>query len=140
MASTSTINKKVTMRITVLIISNSYPNPYKSYAGKHVERHNILLQEAGLNIIVASPGDSRQGWFFSSLKYLLLLFKVFHHVLFSSFDLIHAHWELPSGLIGLFAATIRHKPFVLTSHGAFTNNYDDRPIWQQQLIRFTMKA
>jgi glycosyltransferase involved in cell wall biosynthesis len=36
-------------------------------------------------------------------------------------DLIHAHWVYPSGVAGVFAARMRRKPVVMTSHGGDLN-------------------
>jgi glycosyltransferase involved in cell wall biosynthesis len=35
-----------------------------------------------------------------------------------SFDVVHAHWIIPQGLVYLLASTGRRRPLVVTSHGA----------------------
>lgn len=35
----------------------------------------------------------------------------------NNIDVIHAHWWIPTGLIGVFVAKLMRKPLVITSHG-----------------------
>jgi len=43
------------------------------------------------------------------------------HRLASTFDVVHAHWVYPAGLVGAVAARRRHVPLVVTSHGGDLN-------------------
>jgi D-inositol-3-phosphate glycosyltransferase len=124
--------------MNVVVISNSYPNKHKSYAGKHVERHVALHREAGLSVRVLSPRESRQGAFWTTWKYLGLGLQVLWAALFTSFDVVHAHWVLPSGLYGAVLSMVRRKPLVVTSHGAFTNTFEDKNLLVRSFVRWVL--
>jgi glycosyltransferase involved in cell wall biosynthesis len=60
-------------------------------------------------------------------------------MLLSNFDLVHAHWELPSGIFGMILSKWQRKPFVLTSHGAFTDSFEVRPWIVRWLVRVILR-
>lgn len=124
----------------ILVITNGYPNRYKPYAGMYLKRHVQLHQESGLTVTVLSPGDSRHGIFRSSWKYTRLFLQTLKAWVWADFDLVHAHWELPAGLLGLIVSRLRRKPFVLTSHGAYTDNFASRPWGIRQLVRLVLRG
>jgi glycosyltransferase involved in cell wall biosynthesis len=53
-------------------------------------------------------------------------------------DLVHAHWALPAGLYGALLAAVRRKPLVVTSHGAFTNTFEQRNVIVRWLVRLVL--
>lgn len=121
----------------ILVITNSYPNLHKPHAGIYVQRHVQLHRAAGWSVRVLAPDDSRTGLLRNSWKYVKLLARVIVALAQADFDLIHAHWPVPAGLFGLLLSWARGKPFVLTSHGAFVDNYEAqrRPVrWLVRLV------
>jgi len=51
------------------------------------------------------------------------------------YDLVHAHWILPQGVVGLLAASVFRIPLVITAHG--TDAFSLReviPTWLKQLV------
>lgn len=110
--------------IHLVVVTNCYPNPYKVYACKFVQRHVEAHRARGVEVTVLTPGDSRQGWR-SLWKYVRLLGRVLYMVLFADYDIVHAHWPFPAGLYGYLLSKLRRKPFVVTSHGAFVDNIDE---------------
>ena len=124
----------------ILVVTNGYPNRYKPYAGMYLKRHVQLHREAGLEVTVLTHGDSRHGIFRSSRKYLYLLLRVLKAMLWSNFDLVHAHWVLPSGLLGTVVSRFKNVPLVITSHGAFTDAYSSHPWLIRQLVRFVLRS
>jgi glycosyltransferase involved in cell wall biosynthesis len=114
------------MQPRILVISNCYPNPYKAHACVFVKRHVLLHRRAGLNVQVLAVEDSRQGKYHSTRKYLRLLGAILVATLRGEYDLVHAHWPFPAAALALIPATIRRKPLVTTSHGAYVDSYQDR--------------
>ncbi len=98
----------------------------------------MIHREGGLNVRVISPGESRSGLFFTTWKYLWLSFLVLWTAVSEPIDLVHAHWVLPSGLFGAFLAAIRRSPFIVTSHGAFTNTFNQKNIVMRILVKWVL--
>jgi glycosyltransferase involved in cell wall biosynthesis len=53
-------------------------------------------------------------------------------------DLIHAHWVVPAGLIGLIAGTLLRKPVVVTAHGSDVLVVPDRSLLLRGLVKFVL--
>jgi glycosyltransferase involved in cell wall biosynthesis len=123
----------------ILVLTNGYPNPHKVYAGMYLKRHVQLHREAGFDVSVLSPFDSRKGLFHSSWKHLRYLLRVISAFFSTDFDLVHSHWILPSGLYGVFLSRIKQKPFVLTSHGDSLHRQDQLAWITTRLIRFVIR-
>ncbi len=94
-----------------------------------------MHQEAGLSLQVYSPGESRSGLYYTTWKYFKLGLMVLWAAVSKPIDLVHAHWVLPAGLYGAFLAAVRRKPFIITSHGAFTNTFEQRHPLIRRLVR-----
>lgn len=127
------------MQPRILVISNCYPNPYKAHACVFVKRHVLLHRRAGLNVQVLAVEDSRQGKYHSTRKYLRLLGAILIATLRGDYDLVHAHWPFPAATLALIPATIRRKPLVTTSHGAYVDSYHNRPGIIKWLIRVALR-
>jgi len=124
----------------ILVVSNSYPNRYKCYAGMHVKRQVLLHRESGLNVIVLAPHSSQRNLVHSTWKYVVLSLQVLHAMLLGRFDLVHAHWVMPAGLLGSLLSRSRHKPFVITSHGAFVDDFESQPWLIRCLVRAILRS
>ena len=66
------------------------------------------------------PNLKRSPWLWLQVPFFVLamthsLIRVTRH---AQIDLIHAHWLLPQGLVGVLAKYLRHIPLVTTAHGA----------------------
>ena len=62
------------------------------------------------------------------ILYYLSGFFITIYVLFKfKCNLIHVHWAIPTGLIGVFAGTLLKKPLVVTIHGSDFRMAMDRP-------------
>lgn len=124
----------------ILVVTNSYPNRYKPYAGWYVKQHVAFHREAGLDTDVLTTGDSRRGGFRSLWKYATLSLKVVEVLLLADFDLVHAHWVFPAGLYGVILSKLRRKPFVLTSHGMAIHNFDSQPRILQRIAQYVWRS
>lgn len=123
----------------ILVITNRYPTDDKPFAGKFVERHVELHRKAGHRIEVISTGDSRTGRFRSIYKYFHLAMDAVWQALFGQFELVHAHWPFPSGLFGWLISKTRRVPFLLTSHGAFVDDFETQPDFVKRLVRLVLR-
>jgi D-inositol-3-phosphate glycosyltransferase len=122
-------------RPKVLVVTNGYPNPYKPYAAMYLQRHVQLHREDGVDVMLLTTDDSRRGIIRSRIKYLGLVWRALYHLLFTDYDLVHAHWPIPSGIIGALLSGIRRKPFILTLHGAYSNDFETRSRLTQAIVR-----
>lgn len=136
------------MKNRILFLSNAYPDFDSSYRGTFVRKMATLLQTEGYQISVVTPKIYKRSHYFedhdgikvhrfpflSGNKLLIEYRKIpyFRMVLYyiSGFlfticvllrnkcDLIHAHWAIPTGLIGVLAGGLLRKTLVVTIHGS----------------------
>ena len=133
---------------SVLFLTNAYPDFDSSYRGHFIKRMANQLQAEGYQISVVTPKiytnsrhfEEQNGMgvyrfpFFSGNKlliehqkipYLRMLFyylsgflKTMYVTLKYRCDLIHVHWVIPTGLIGLVTGICLRKPYIVTIHGS----------------------
>ncbi len=136
------------MKKSVLFITNAYPDFESSSRGIFIKKMASLLQREGDEITILTPKifkkshntETQDGIkvyrfpFFAGdkllieykgvpyIKMMLYLFSGFFlscYLLFNHrFDLIHVHWVIPTGLIGIPVGSIFKKPVVITIHGS----------------------
>jgi len=136
------------MQRSALFLTNAYPDFSSSYRGVFIKKMASLLQEGGYQISVVTPkiyGDSpyfgeQDGLkvyrfpFLAGNKLLIEYEKVPYlkmilyylsglilttYVLFKNrCSLIHAHWAIPTGLIGALVGAVFRKPLIVTIHGS----------------------
>lgn len=132
----------------ILFLTNAYPDFETSYRGIFIKEMATLLRNEGYQIDVITPRiysrsplfEDREGIrvyrfpFFSGERLLiqyktipyfrLLLYFIsgfiltFFVILKSKSQLIHIHWAIPTGLIGVFVGTLLRKPVLVTIHGS----------------------
>ena len=66
------------------------------------------------------PNLSRSPWLWLQVPFyvLAMTYRLLRLLRQGRFDVLHAHWILPQGLIGVLAKTIHPIPLVTTAHGA----------------------
>jgi glycosyltransferase involved in cell wall biosynthesis len=66
------------------------------------------------------PNLSRSPWLWLQVPFyvLAMTYRLLRLLRQERFDLLHAHWIVPQGLIGVLAKTIHPIPLVATAHGA----------------------
>jgi glycosyltransferase involved in cell wall biosynthesis len=131
-----------------LFLTNTYPDFESSYRGVFIRKMVTLLQEEGFQISVVTPKiyegsrifEERDGIkvyrfpFFAQnrllieykkipylkmiLYYVTGFFFTLYAILKNKCDLIHAHWAIPTGVIGLAVGALLRKPLVVTIHGS----------------------
>jgi len=135
-------------RDSVLFLTNAYPDFESSYRGIFIKEMAILLKDEGYEISVVTPKiyggsqylEEQNGIrvyrfpFFARDKLLIehknipylrmILYYVtgFFLTIYAMFEnkcnLIHVHWAIPIGLIGILAGSLLKKPVIVTIHGS----------------------
>ncbi len=132
----------------ILFLTNAYPDFDTSYRGIFIKKMATLLKREGYQISVVTPKIYRKSPYledqegikvyrfpffarnkllieYERIPYLrmilyyisgffLTLYVLFRH----QCGLIHAHWAIPTGLIGILAGTLFKIPVVVTIHGS----------------------
>jgi len=134
--------------MNILFLSNAYPDFESSHHGIFIKKMATLLQKEGYEITVVTPKIYKKSKYFENqdgikvyrfpffarnkllieyerIPYLRMIlyyisgFFLTLYVLFSHrCGLIHAHWAIPTGLIGILVGTLFNKPVVVTIHGS----------------------
>lgn len=132
----------------ILFLTNTYPDFETSYRGIFVKKMATLLQKEGYQVLVVTPKiyyksnyyENQKGIiayrfpFFARNKLLIehkripFIRMILYYIsgfLVSMYvvkkhgcDLIHIHWAIPTGLIGVWVGTIIQKPILVTIHGS----------------------
>ena len=133
---------------SICFITNAYPDFNSSGRGMFIKQMALLLEESGYRISVVTPkiyekshfAEEQEGIriyrfpFFSGNRplieyekipylrmvfyymtgFFLTIYVVFKH----KCHLIHAHWAIPTGLIGVLVGSFLKTPLVVTIHGS----------------------
>ena len=135
-------------KISVCFLTNAYPDRPSSYRGIFIKRMATLLNEQGYQVTVVTPKiypdspctEEQDGIriyrfpFFAGgkllieyekvpygrmiLYYISGLFFALYAIGKNRCRLIHAHWAIPTGLLGAIAGQVLRKPLVVTVHGS----------------------
>ena len=123
-------------------MTNMYPSADDPAYGSFVARQQgRLTSEHGVSFKVISSvsrgGGSGGGG--SLGKYVGFLAKTLGATLAGGYDLVHAHYLLPTAAFALIPAALRGKPLVITAHG--TDIYTGRRrFWQGLISRAVRRA
>ena len=134
--------------MNILFLTNAYPDFDSSYRGIFVKKMATLLKDEGYSIVVVTPKvykkshySEEQGgikvyrfpffardkllieyrkipYFRMVLYYISGFFVTLYAVLRNRCDLIHVHWAIPTGLIGICVGRLLKRPIVATIHGS----------------------
>ncbi len=145
------------MKRSVLFITNAYPDFESSYRGIFIKKMATLLKNEGYHISVVTPkifkgshySEEQDGIkvyrfpFFARNKLLIEHKKIpylrmtlycvtgFFLSIYAMFknkcNVIHAHWAIPTGLIGLTVGSLLKKPLIVTIHGSDLRMALERP-------------
>jgi glycosyltransferase involved in cell wall biosynthesis len=136
------------MKKSILFLSNAYPDFESSYRGVFVKQMALHLRDNGLKISVVTPKiyknslfcEDRDGIpvyrfpFFAGDKlliehgripylrmiiyYITGFFLTLYSIMRNRCDLIHVHWAIPTGPIGVIVGALFRKPLIVTVHGS----------------------
>ena len=136
------------MNKSVLLLSNAYPDFPTSYRGVFIKTIASELKADGWEVHVVTPKIYRKSNFievqegiqvlrfpffagdrllieYKHIPYLRMIVYYVTGTLFTLYvtlkyrcQLIHAHWAIPTGLIGVFVGALCGKPLIVTVHGS----------------------
>jgi glycosyltransferase involved in cell wall biosynthesis len=139
---------KMVMAPSILFLTNAYPDFESSYRGVFIQKMAALIKDEGYEISVVTPKiyrkslyhEKRDGIkvyrfpFFARDKllieyrnipyvkmimyYLTGFLWAFYAILRNRCDMIHIHWAIPTGLIGVLVGDLLKKPVIVTIHGS----------------------
>ena len=153
----------------ILFLTNAYPDFDSSYRGIFIKQMASLLKKEGYEISVVTPKIFRESHyfenqngikvyrfpFFASNKplieyenipylrmilyyvtgFLLTVYALMRHRV----QLIHVHWAIPTGLIGVLASTLLGKPLIVTVHGSDFRLAMDRSSLLKKIFLYVCK-
>ena len=132
----------------ILFLSNAYPDFMDSYRGIFIKKMAELLRGDGYEISVVTPKIYRGSHYFEEqtgikvyrfpffardklliehekIPYLRMILYYISGVLLCLYAmiknkcyLIHVHWAIPTGLIGVMVGFLLRKPLIVTIHGS----------------------
>jgi glycosyltransferase involved in cell wall biosynthesis len=155
----------------ILFLTNAYPDFDSSYRGIFIKKMASLLKTDGYDIAVVTPKiykksryvEEQNGMkvyrfpFFSGnrllieydkIPYLRMCFYYVSGFLLSLYafirhrcQMIHVHWAIPTGLIGVGIAFLSRKPLMVTIHGSdFRLAMDQSPFLKRIFLYVCKKA
>ncbi len=153
----------------ILFLTNAYPDFDSSYRGNFVKGMASRLQKNGFRVTVVTPKiykgshyvEEKEGIkvyrfpFFAGGKLLIEYEKIpylkmiiyyisgflttIYALMKHHCHLIHAHWAIPTGLIGIFASALLQRPLVVTIHGSDFRMAMDGPSLLRKVFFFVCK-
>lgn len=154
------------MRNSILFITNAYPDFESSYRGIFIKKMATLLQDQGFRISVVTPKIYRGSPYFEEqrgikvyrfpffagdklliehkqipylrmiLYYLTGFFLTIYAMFKNKCNVIHAHWAIPTGLIGTWVGSLLSKPLIVTIHGSDLRMALERPGFLRKIFVF----
>ena len=123
----------------VLVISAMYPTTDDPTYGIYVQEtvENLRKHQNVQSTVIASMTTGRGVIAF--FKYIDVTLRCLYYIMRGKFDIIHAHYVLPAGLIALFPKYIRRKKLVITAHGSDINILPQRNVILWYLTRFVLR-
>jgi L-malate glycosyltransferase len=136
------------MKNSVLFLTNTYPDFDSSYRGVFIKTMAALLQGEGHRVTVVTPKiykksryiEDQDGIgvyrfpFFSGNRLLIEYKKIPYFRMLLYFitgfvlsiyaatrykcQVIHAHWAIPTGMLGVLTSGLLRKPLIVTIHGS----------------------
>ena len=157
------------MKKSVLFLSNAYPDFESSYRGIFIKKMATLLHSEGYEISVVTPKIYKGSHYFEEqngirvyrfpflsgnkllieyekIPYLRMIFYYITGFFLTTYvmlkhrcSLIHAHWAIPTGLIGVFVGTLLNKPLFVTIHGSDFRMAMDKSLFLRRVFLFVCK-
>jgi glycosyltransferase involved in cell wall biosynthesis len=136
------------MKDSILFLTNAYPDFHSSYRGIFIKKMASFLQRDGYKVSVVTPRIYKGSHYFeeqdgvrvyrfpffardklliehSKIPYLRMIFYYAIGVFFTvcvlvrnRCRLIHVHWAIPIGPIGVLIGAVLRRPVVVTIHGS----------------------
>ncbi|MBM7703977.1 glycosyltransferase [Metabacillus iocasae] len=106
-------------KIKLLVLSNMYPSKEAKTFGIFVKNQVEALKQAGIDVDVVAVNNPNMGKANVIKKYSAWLLQTFANVLSrgKSYDVVHAHYVFPTGLLALAYKKLFGKRMIVTAHG-----------------------
>ena len=135
-------------RKSILILTNTYPDFDSSTRGIFIKGMALLLQKEGYDVSVVTPKIFKNSRYFEKqdgikvyrfpffardkllieykkIPYLKMILYYLSGFLLTVYvlqknrcSLVHTHWAIPTGLIGIWASALLRIPHIVTIHGS----------------------
>ena len=136
------------MKRSILFLTNAYPDFDTAYRGIFIKKMVTALQREGYTLTVVTPKIYRKSRYveeregvrvyrfpflagdkllveYEKIPYVRMMLYYASGLLFTLYgmlkkrcDLIHVHWAIPTGLIGVFCGFFLRRPLLVTIHGS----------------------
>ena len=136
------------MKNSVLFLTNAYPDFDSSYRGIFIKKMATLLRVEGYHISVVTPKIYKGSHYFEEqdgikvyrfpffardklliehkkipylrmvLYYITGFFLTIYAMFKNKCNVIHVHWAIPIGLIGVWIRSLLKRPLIVTVHGS----------------------
>jgi glycosyltransferase involved in cell wall biosynthesis len=156
-------------KLSILFLTNAYPDSESSYRGIFIEKLASLLQKDGYQISIVTPKIYKGSHYFEEqngikiyrfpffarnkllieykrIPYLRMIlyyttgfFSTIYALSKNKSDVIHAHWAIPTGLIGVWVRSFLRKPLVITIHGSDLRMALERSNFVRRLFIYVCK-
>jgi glycosyltransferase involved in cell wall biosynthesis len=156
-------------KFSILFLTNAYPDFNPSYRGIFVKKMATLLRDEGYHISVVTPKIYKGSRYFEEqdgikvyrfpffarnklliehkeipyVRMILYYITGFLLTLYAMFEnkcnVIHAHWAIPTGLIGVVVGSLLKTPFIVTIHGSDLRMALDRPGFLRKVFVYVCK-
>ncbi len=154
---------------SICFITNAYPDFESSGRGMFIKKMALLLKESGYQISVVTPKiyarshyvEEQEGIkvyrfpffsgdrplieykkipYFKMVFYYLTGFFLTSYVVFKyKCHLIHAHWAIPTGLIGVWVGSFLKTPLIVTIHGSDFRIGGTKPFMIKKIFLYVCK-
>lgn len=105
----------------ILLVSNMYPGRNRPEFGVFVAGIAAELRKRGHVVDLAVVRDDRTGRLRTPVKYAFLAARAIS-LAGRKPDVVYAHYLVPTGVVGAFAAAVGRAPLVVTAHGTDVAN------------------
>lgn len=154
------------MKNSILFLTNSYPDFDSSNRAVFIRKMAQLLQKEGYKISIVTPRIYKNSKYsenqndmkvyrfpflagskllieYKKIPYLKMIFYYVSGFLLTVYamlknrcNLIHVHWAIPTGLIGVWAGKFLRKPVVVTVHGSDFRMATERPSFLTKIFLY----
>ncbi len=158
------------MKNSILFLTNAYPDFVSSYRGHFIKEMAARLQKKGYRISVVTSRIYKKTPYFEQqdgmkiyrfpffardkllieyerIPYLRMVLYYFSGFLMTAYvlfkercNLIHAHWVIPTGLLGMIAGALFKRPFIVTIHGSDLRMAMSKPFLLKIFLYICKKA
>ena len=155
--------------MNILFLSNAYPDFESSYRGIFIKKMAELLRGDRYEVSVVTPKIYAKSRYYEQqngikvyrfpflaknkllieykkipylrmfLYYITGFFLTIYVVFKNKCNVIHAHWAIPTGIIGVWVGTFLRKPLIVTIHGSDLRMALERSNFVRRLFIYVCK-